>query len=82
MCCDSSSAKADMQPHPSFAAVLPTRRPVGPSARGGLSSVLRLGATTAPQQAPSLFAQRPSVLGRQRHEPQQLTLFGPPGGHR
>ena len=28
------------------------------------------------------IAQRPSVLARPQHMPQQLSLFGPPGGRR
>jgi hypothetical protein len=33
--------------------------------------------------APRLdLAQRPSVLARPQHMPQQLSLFGPPGGRR
>jgi len=47
-----------------------------------MSSLLRLGASASTLPAPAMFSQRPSVLGRQRHEPQQLSLFGPPGGLR
>ena len=32
--------------------------------------------------APVALAQRPSVLARPRQVPQQLSLFGPPGGVR
>jgi hypothetical protein len=57
-------------------------RAAGPRGQGGASSLLRLGAAASPLPAPILFSQRPSVLNRQRHEPQQLSLFGPPGGLR
>jgi len=36
-------------------------------------------ATTMPRAG---VAQRPSVLARPLHMPQQLSLFGPPGGRR
>jgi hypothetical protein len=39
-----------------------------------------LGTPVAP--LPTLRAQRPSVLTPQRVLPQQLSLFGPPGGGR
>jgi hypothetical protein len=52
------------------------------SPRGGASSLLRpgLGGASAPQPAPR--SQRPFVLRPHAFVPQQLSLFGPPGGGR
>ncbi|MEP7300686.1 MAG: hypothetical protein ABI699_04095 [Caldimonas sp.] len=52
------------------------------SPRGGASSLLRLGVVGVPPAVSAQFAQRPSVLARQAFVPQQLSLFGPPGGGR
>jgi hypothetical protein len=83
---DSGPRKPTMPPRPfssSSSAPLPMHRPAGPRGQGGASSLLRLGASATSLPAPAMFfSQRPSVLTRQRHEPQQLSLFGPPGGHR
>jgi hypothetical protein len=52
------------------------------SPRGGASSLLRQGFGSSAMPLPPLRAQRPFVLTPQAFVPQQLSLFGPPGGGR
>ena len=52
------------------------------SPRGGASSLLRQGLGSPVTPLPTLRSQRPFVLTRQAFVPQQLSLFGPPGGGR
>jgi hypothetical protein len=47
-----------------------------------MSSLLRLGVGVLLHPAPASLSQRPFVLTRPRTVPQQLSLFGPPGGSR
>lgn len=70
-----------MPPRP-FSSTLPARRPLGPRAYGGASSLLRVGAGAVSQTAPASLSQRPFVLTRPHAGPQQLSLFGPPGASR
>ena len=71
-----------MPPRPFSSATQTIRRPVGPRAHGGASSLLRLGAGAAMQPAPASLSQRPFVLARPYAVPQQMSLFGPPGSGR
>jgi hypothetical protein len=71
-----------MPPRPFSSSVLSARRPVSPRAQGGVSSLLRLGVGVLPQPAPTALVPRPFVLGRPHAVPQQMSLFGPPGGSR
>src|SRR5688500_18159184 len=59
-------------------------RSLSPAAtpRGGASSLLRQGLGNPVTPLPTLRAQRQFVLARQAFVPQQLSLFGPPGGGR
>jgi hypothetical protein len=71
-----------MPPRSLASTSFPARRPSGPRAQGGVSSLLRLGASALPQPAPASLSQRPFVLTRPQTAPQQMALFGPPGAHR
>ncbi len=71
-----------MPPRPFSSASVPPRRPAGPRGQAGVSSLLRVGAAASTLPAVTAFSQRPSVLARQRYQPQQLSLFGPPGAFR
>jgi hypothetical protein len=71
-----------MPPRPFSSTAIQLRRPLGPRAHGGASSLLRLGAGAAVQPAPTGLTQRPFVLTRPHSVPQQMSLFGPPGGSR
>ena len=44
--------------------------------------ISKTGAARTSPAPLAAFAQRPLVLARPRHVPQQLSLFGPPGGVR
>jgi len=52
------------------------------SPRGGASSLLRPGLGSTATPLPTLRSQRPFVLTPHAFVPQQLSLFGPPGGGR
>jgi len=71
-----------MPPRPFSSAATLMRRPAGPHGYGGVSSLLRLGVGAAPHPAPASLSQRPLVLARAHVVPQQMSLFGPPGGGR
>jgi hypothetical protein len=71
-----------MPPRSFSSAILPVRRPAGPRVQSAVSSLLRLGAGVLLQPVPAHLSQRPFVLTRPRAVPQQMSLFGPPGGSR
>jgi hypothetical protein len=72
----------EMPPRSLSSTASPIRRPAAPRGHGGASSLLRLGVGAAPQSAPASLSQRPFVLTRPHSVPQQMSLFGPPGGSR